>query len=130
MRYVYPAIFRALDNGEYSIRVPDLPGCVTCGMNLADALDMAQDAISMWLCDSEDSNEEIPSATDVFDIKCEDAEFVNLVPVDTVEYRNFNDNKAVKKTLTIPNWLNTKAEKSGINFSHVLQEALKERLHL
>ena len=128
MKYVYPAIFTPVENGEYSIRVPDLPGCVTCGKNLPDALDMAQDAISMWLCDAEDNKEGIPPASSVFDINCEKSEFVNLIAVDTVEYRNLSDSRAIKKTLTIPNWLNTKAEKAGVNFSQVLQEALKERL--
>lgn len=130
MKYVYPAIFTPVENGEYSIRVPDLPGCVTCGKDLPDALDMARDAVSMWLCDAEDNNESVPAATDIFKIQCQKKEFINLVAVDTNEYRNLNDSRAIKKTLTIPNWLNTKAEKAGVNFSQVLQEALKERLHL
>lgn len=53
MRYVYPAVFRLLESNKYFIKVPDLPGCVTEGSNLSDALDMAKDAISMWLCDAE-----------------------------------------------------------------------------
>ncbi|WP_094549933.1 type II toxin-antitoxin system HicB family antitoxin [Petroclostridium xylanilyticum] len=130
MKYVYPAIFTPLENGEYSIKVPDLPGCVTCGKDLPNAIEMAQDAVAMWLCDAEDNNETIPKASNVFDIRCEKTEFVNLIVVDTVEYRNLNDSRAIKKTLTIPNWLNTKAEKAGINFSQVLQEALRERLHI
>jgi len=128
MKYVYPAIFKLLENGEYFIKVPDLPGCITEGKTLPDALDMAQDAISMWLCDAEDNNESIPPASDVFKLSCDKSEFINLISVDTTEYRNLNDSRAVKKTLTIPNWLNTKAEKVGINFSQVLQEALKEKL--
>lgn len=128
MKYVYPAIFKPLTNGEYFIKVPDLPGCVTEGKDLLDALDMAQDAIAMWLCDAEDNNEQIPQASDVFDLSCDDTEFVNLIAIDTVEYRNLNDSRAIKKTLTIPNWLNTKAEKAGVNFSSVLQSALKEKL--
>ena len=128
MKYVYPAIFKPLDNGEYFIKVPDLPGCITEGKNLHQALDMAEDAISMWLCDAEDKNESIPTASNVFDVTCEEGEFVNLISVDTTEYRNLNDSRAIKKTLTIPNWLNTKAEKAGVNFSQILQTALKEHL--
>lgn len=128
MKYVYPAIFKPLDNGEFFIKVPDLPGCMTEGKNLLDALDMAQDAIAMWLCDAEDKNEPIPPASDVFDVTCEEGEFVNLISVDTIEYRNLNDSRAIKKTLTIPNWLNTRAEKAGVNFSQLLQTALKEKL--
>lgn len=70
----------------------------------------------------------LPPASDVFDLSCDKGEFINLVAVDTVEYRNLNDSRAIKKTLTIPNWLNTRAEKVGINFSQVLQTALKEKL--
>jgi len=130
MKYVYPAIFKLLDSGKYFIKVPNLSGCVTEGNDLADALDMAQDAISMWLCDAEDSNENIPSASNVFGLEHDELEFINLVAVDTEEYRSLNDSRAIKKTLTLPNWLNTKAEKAGVNFSQVLQEALKERLHV
>lgn len=128
MKYVYPAIFKLLESGEYFIKVPDLPGCITEGKNLPDALDMAQDAISMWLCDAEDNNEPIPPASDIFSLSCDKEEFINLISVDTTEYRNLNDSRAIKKTLTIPNWLNTRAEKVGINFSQVLQTALKEKL--
>lgn len=128
MKYVYPAIFKPLNDNEYYIKVPDLPGCMTEGKSLADALDMAQDAISMWLCDAEDKNEPIPVASDIFDITHEEGEFTNLISVDTTEYRNLNDSRAIKKTLTIPNWLNTRAEKVGINFSQTLQQALKQQL--
>ena len=130
MKYVYPAIFKLLDSGKYFIKVPNLSGCVTEGNDLADALDMAQDAISMWLCDAEDSNENIPSASNIFSLEHDKSEFVNLVAVDTDEYRSLNDSRAIKKTLTLPNWLNTKAVKAGVNFSQVLQDALKERLHV
>lgn len=128
MKYVYPAIFKPLENNDFFIKVPDLPGCMTEGKNLLDALDMAQDAISMWLCDAEDKNEPIPAASSIFDLSCDKTEFVNLITVDTIDYRNLNDSRSIKKTLTIPNWLNTRAEKAGINFSQVLQTALKEYL--
>lgn len=128
MKYVYPAIFKPLNDKEYFIKAPDLPGCITEGKSLSNALEMAQDAISMWLCDAEDNNEPIPIASDVFHVNLEKDEFVSLISIDTTEYRNLNDSRAIKKTLTIPNWLNTRAEKVGINFSQVLQSALKERL--
>ena len=128
MKYIYPAVFTPLDNGEYSAAAPDLPGCVTCGKDLRDALEMAQDAISMWLCDAEDCNEKIPPPSNIQDLNCDSPSFISLVMVDTVEYRAANDNRTVKKTLSVPNWLNKKAEKAGINFSKALQDALKERL--
>ncbi|MDD3269180.1 MAG: type II toxin-antitoxin system HicB family antitoxin [Syntrophomonadaceae bacterium] len=130
MKYVYPAILKPLVNGEYAVKVPDLPGCITCGKDLPDALDMAQDAISMWLCDAENNQETIPSASNVSCLSHDEDEFTTLIPADTIQYRNSNDNRAIKKTLTIPNWLNTKAEKAGINFSQTLQKALKQQLDI
>ena len=86
--------------------------------------------ISMWLCDAEDKNENIPKPSGLTDHQTPVGGFVNLVDVDTAEYRRENESRAVKKTLTIPSWLNVRAEKSGINFSQVLQEALRDRLGL
>ena len=126
MKYVYPAIFTPLPSGEYDVRIPDLPGCITCGKDIADAIEMAEDAAAMWLCDAEDNQETIPSQSEKLNVN--HPQFVNLVVADTEEYRKENDNRAVKKTLTIPSWLNAKAEKAGINFSQTLQDALKERL--
>lgn len=128
MKYVYPAIFTPLSSGEYDVRVPDLPGCITCGNDLADAIEMAQDAVAMWLCDAEDNNEDIPHPSEKIDI--DPPKFVSLVIADTLEYRRENDNKAVKKTLTIPSWLNVQGERAGVNFSQVLQDALKHNLGL
>lgn len=128
MKYAYPAIFTPENEGGYGVVVPDLPGCVTCGVTIVDAIEMARDAISMWLCDAEDKNENIPKASDSSAHKTPSGGFVNLIDADTAEYRRQNDNRAVKKTLTIPSWLNVKAEKAGINFSQILQEALRERL--
>ncbi|MEW5919616.1 MAG: type II toxin-antitoxin system HicB family antitoxin [Bacillota bacterium] len=128
MKYVYPAVFTPLPSGEYDVRIPDLPGCITCGKNLADAIEMAEDAIAMWLCDAEDNHESIPEPSEK--LTAEDPQFVSLIVADTNLYRKENDNRAVKKTLSIPNWLNTKAEKAGINFSQTLQTALKKKLNI
>lgn len=126
MKYVYPAVFTQEDD-KYLVSVPDLSGCHTFSETLAGAIEMAEDAASMWLCLAEDNKEEIPTASD---LKAIDAQggFVNLILADTKEYRRINDSRAVKKTLSIPSWLNTQAEIEGINFSQVLQEALKQRL--
>ncbi len=127
MKYVYPAVFTPLSSGEYDVRVPDLPGCITYGKNLVDAIEMAEDAIAMWLCDAEDNNVTISAPSEK--IAVERSQFINLVVADTDEYRRENDHRAVKKTLTIPNWLNSKAEKAGVNFSQTLQTALKKQLN-
>ncbi len=128
-KYVYPAIFHPNeDDGSYTITFPDLPGCITEGKDMANALFMAQDALEVWLADSEDQKDSIPvpGATP----QVADPEFVNLVMADTTAWRKKYDSRAVKKTLSIPNWLNTLAEEAGVNFSQILQDALKERLHI
>jgi len=126
-KYVYPAIFHPNeDDGSITVTVPDLPGCITEGKNLADAIFMAEDAVSMWLWYTEDHHEPIPAPTQPPVVTA--PEFVNYVYGDTDEYRRKNDSRAVKKTLSIPSWLNARAEQAGVNFSQVLQEALKERL--
>jgi len=128
MKYVYPAIFTPLPVGEYDVRIPDLPGGITCGKDLADAIEMAEDAISMWLCDAEDNQESIPAPSEKLTVS--HPQFINLVVADTDKYRRENDNRAVKKTLSIPSWLNAQSEKAGVNFSQILQDALKIRLGL
>lgn len=126
MKYVYPAVFTE-ENGQYLVSVPDLSGCHTFGDDLNEAIEMARDAMAMWLCIAEDKNEEIPQPSMglVFNTG-----FISFVDVDTIEYRKQTNNKAVKKTLSIPSWLNSQAERSGINFSNVLQNALMEQLHI
>lgn len=126
MKYAYPAIFTPAKEGGYDVKVPDLPGCRTCGDNLAEAIFMAEDAVSMWLWDAENKNEPIPPVSVLPPVKA--PQFINYVYADTGAYRKKNDSRAVKKTLSIPSWLNTKAEEAGVNFSQILQEALKERL--
>lgn len=129
MRYIYPAIFEQ-DGENYNVRFPDLQGCHTFGNGLQEAYDMAGDALCLMLYTLEEAEAPIPSASNVADIKTMGDEFVSLVSCDTLEYRQFYDNKAVKKTLTIPSWLNTMAERAGVNFSAVLQEALRNELQI
>lgn len=127
MKYVYPVLFSKDENGAINVKVPDLLGCFTFGRDAYDAIIMARDAMSMWLCDAEDRCEAVPSASRIENVKTEGCS-ATLVDVDTDEYRRLTNNRAVKKTLTIPSWLNAKAERAGVNFSQVLQDALKERL--
>jgi antitoxin HicB len=129
-KYVYPAIFSKEENGLYSIVFPDFEACFTQGDDIQDGLFMANDVLCLTLYDMEENKKEIPTPSDPLKIKVENNEFVTLVSCDTLEYRKFYDNKAVKKTLTIPSWLNTMAEREGINFSQLLQESLKDRLQL
>lgn len=128
MTYVYPAIFEP-EGTAYNVVFPDLEGCSTCGDDLADALKMAEDALCLTLMDMEDSGDAIPAPSPVGDLKCGEGEVISLVRADTEAYRRLYSNRAVKKTLTIPYWMNEAALQQGLNFSKVLQEALKERLN-
>lgn len=127
MKYVYPAIFED-DDGKIGVSVPDIPGCFTFGDDMAEALLMAEDAIAMMLVQYENEGQSVPVASSISDIKTDG--IVSLVLADTEKWRKQFDNKAVKKTLTIPSWLNSLAEKEGLNFSQVLQEALQAKLVL
>ncbi|MDR1687751.1 MAG: type II toxin-antitoxin system HicB family antitoxin [Clostridiales bacterium] len=127
MKYVYPAIFTPLGDG-YDVNVPDLPGCRTCADTLAEAIAMAEDAVSLWLWDTEEEKGEIPPPS--VTLHHEPPQFINLVKADTDIYRRQMDNRSVKKTLSIPAWLNSQAEAAHVNFSAILQEALKAHLHI
>lgn len=126
MKYAYPAIFTPVGNGELDVSIPDLPGCRTCGKDLADAIFMAEDASAMWLWDAESKAEAIPTPTLLPLVSA--PQFTSYIVADTDEYRRKYDNRAIKKTLSIPSWLNAQAEQAGVNFSQVLQDALKEKL--
>lgn len=129
MKYVFPAVFSEEETG-YSVRFPDVSGCYTDGENLAEAVAMAEDALNLMLYTLEEKGLPINRPSDIRSLTLGENEFATLIPADTLEYRRYFDSKAVKKTLTIPSWLNTMSERENINFSAVLQEALIEKLHL
>ena len=129
-KYVYPAIFTKEDNGQYSIVFPDFQSCYTCGDDLQDGFEMASDVLCLTLYELEEGKLDIPVPSNPKSITVNDDSFVSLVICDTLEYRKMYDNKAVKKTLTIPSWLNIQAEKANAPFSQILQEGLKEYLHV
>jgi predicted RNase H-like HicB family nuclease len=130
VKLVYSACFYPGEEGGYTVIFPDLAGCVTEGDTLSEAIDMAIDAASGWLLHSVENNEEIPSASEINNIIPDEYDngFVSVISIDLDEYSKKFGNKAIKKTLTIPAWLNTLAEKENINFSQVLQNALAQRL--
>ena len=129
-QYIYPAIFTPESEGGYSVRFPDLAGCFTSGEDLQDSLNMARDALSVMLVALEDEKGTIPEPSFINSIKIKKNEFATLISADTMVYRHTLNNAAVKKTLSIPSWLNDAAIKAGINFSQVLQDALKTQLNL
>jgi predicted RNase H-like HicB family nuclease len=127
MKYVYPAILYP-DDGKIGVSVPDLPGCHTYGDDQADALLVAQDAIEMWLWHAENEAVPIPSASETLPLN--PGETLTLILADTDEYRKANDTRSIKKTLSIPSWLNQQAEKANAPFSQILQQGLKKYLNI
>ncbi len=121
--YVYPAIFHANEDNTFTITYPDFSGCITEGKSLANAMYMAQSALTQWLEYIIDKKQVIPSASNLKSIEITSEEFVNLIRVE------IKDNHAVKRTVSIPKWLDDKAIEAGLSLSRVLQEALKDRLN-
>lgn len=129
MKLIYPACFYKEDSG-YSVVVPDLLGCCTQGDTLEDAIQMAEDAALGWLLTALEENEEIPKPTEIKNVKLEyETGFVSLLLLDISAYsEKYGSRKSVKKTLTIPAWLNERAERMEINFSKTLQDALINKI--
>lgn len=136
MKRVYPVIFTPVndDKDTVLIEVPDL-GILTEGYGMADAVNMARDAIGLKGIYFEDENRDIPEPSRMQNINISDGTFaedgegcVSLVDIDFTEYRRKVDNKTVRRNVTLPNWLNQEADKANINVSRVLQEALMTKL--
>jgi predicted RNase H-like HicB family nuclease len=129
-KHVFPAIFTKEDDGKYSVVFPDIESCYTGGDDMADAIEMAEDVLCLTLYDMEKDGKAIPPASDCKTVKTGDDDVVSLIRCDTETYRRFYENKSVKKTLTIPMWLDERAQRANINFSGVLQDALKAHLQI
>lgn len=127
-KYSYPAIFTPEENGGYSVTFPDLEGCYTCGDDMTESIMMAEDVLAYTLYSYERDKKEIPFPSVPESLRLSGNEFVNFIACDTMEYRKMKNNKSVKKTLTIPEWLNEQAVDMGINFSQLLQEALLQKV--
>lgn len=128
MKLVYPAVFtQCIEKEGFTVVVPDLPGCVSEGDSLADAIEMGTDAASGWVLDKLEEGNNIPAASDLADIEVEDGSFKSLIVLDMDAYSEKYGTKVVRKNITIPAWLNTYGEKNNINFSKVLQEALLKK---
>jgi predicted RNase H-like HicB family nuclease len=122
MEYVYPALFHKNKDGSYTIIYPDLPGCVSEGKSLESALYMAQSALTQWIEYLSEKKQELPQASEISAVKAHRNEFINLVRAD------IKDGRAIKRTVSIPKWMDDKAIKTGLSLSRVLQDALSERL--
>lgn len=130
MKKAYPII---MTQGKELIVVfiPDF-NINTQGEDIPDAIEMARDAIGLMGIDMQDDGEELPEASSLADVRAKSPSdgIVSLVDVDFAEYRRKNDMRTVKKNCTLPSWLNFEAERAGINFSAVLQSALKSELNI
>jgi len=126
-RYIYPALFHYADDG-ISVTFPDLPGCVTYGNDPEEAFRMAREAMALHLYGMEQDNEAIPEPSVPTSLSLENGKVVTLIEAWMPPFRDEMENRAVKKTLTIPKWLDDLAQENKVNFSHVLQDALKKHL--
>ena len=128
-KYVYPAIFTYDDDG-INIEFPDIEGCFSCADTDEEALYMAEDVLGLCLLVLEEDDEKIPEPSNLKDIKVEENQKTSLISVWMPTVRKAINNKPIKKTLTIPQWLDVMAREKDINFSYILQEGLKKELNL
>lgn len=125
--YTFPAIFETAEDG-ISIFFPDLPGCLPYANNMEEAFKNAREALQLHLFGMEEDGEKIPEPADPTSIKLAKHQVLTMIDAWMPPFREKMLNKAMNKTVTIPRWLNTLAEKENVNYSHVLQEALKNYL--
>lgn len=121
MLYVYPAVFHK-ENDSYWVEFPDLEGCQSYGDSIPQVIELAGEALGLYISYRIENGLKINPASDISNISKPDDGFVSYIPSDALKY--VKKNKAVKKTLTIPEWLNDEAEKRNLNFSGFLQKAL------
>lgn len=122
--YVYPAIFHPNEDGSYTITFPDLPGCISEGKTLGNAMYMAQSALTQWIEYLVEQEQPVPPASDLQAVESLPGEFVNFIRAEVKEQR------AVKRTVSIPKWMDDKVREADLSLSRVLQDALTERLNL
>lgn len=125
MKLIYAACFTPCEEKDgYTVLFPDLPGCITEGDSLAEAILMATDAACGWILDELEDGKNPPPATNITEIRSSTDAIVNLIVLDMDSYAEKYGNKAVRKNLTIPAYMNTYAEKHNISLSRILQETL------
>lgn len=124
----YPVVFTRLEDG-YMVYVPDLD-CNTQGDDLAEAFAMGRDVIGMMCMDMEDEGKALPAASDPAAVRLQDKEFVSVLDVDIDAYRRVHSQRSVRRNVSLPSWLNERADQAGLNVSAILQAALKRELNL
>lgn len=126
----YPALFHKAEEGGFWISFPDIPECFSQGDNMTQAYEMAVNALGLALSCREKEHQPLPTASDPTTIILEPNSFLVVIEFDMLAYKRRTNSKAVKKTLSIPEWLNEAAMDMGLNFSQVLQEALIAKIQL
>ena len=124
----YPAIFHKVEEGGFWISFPDIPECFSEGDNMSQAYEMAVEALGLSLTTREDEKAALPEASDPTTISVDKDSFLVVIEFDMLAYKKRTNSRAVKKTLSIPEWLNEEATAIGVNFSQVLQEALIQKI--
>lgn len=129
-KYVYPAVFTYEEGYEIAVTFPDFPGCATSGETEQEALEAGREALGLHLFGMECDGDEIPKPSSIKDIELESGEAIAMIDVFMPSIRLNQMNKSVNRTVTLPAWLNAKALEYNINFSQLLQEAIKQSLNL
>lgn len=125
----YPALFHKAEEGGFWVSFPDIPECLTQGDDMTQAYEMAVEALGLALTCREEEKQPLPAASDPATIATEPDSFLVVIEFDMLAYKKQTNSRAVKKTLSIPEWLNEAAMAMDINFSQVLQEALIAKIH-
>lgn len=129
MKLIYPAIFYPCVSKEgYTVEVPDLPGCVSEGDSLADAIVMGTDAASGWILDELEEGKPVPTATPAAALNVGEGGLVNLLVLDMDAYAEKYGDKAVRKNITIPAFMNTFIERHGLSLSKIAQDAISKTM--
>lgn len=128
-QYIFPAVFTRTEAG-LSISFPDLPDCEATASSTEEGFEHAREALAMLLYKMEENNEAIPEPTDATQIPAEANQFVTVIDAWMPPFRKKMENQAVKKTLTVPKWLDDAAKSAGLNYSRILQDALKDELNI
>lgn len=124
----YPAIFHKAEEGGFWITFPDIPECMTQGDDMQQAYEMAVDALGLAITSREEEGQNIPVPSEPYQIVLDPDSFCAVIEFDMLAYKKRTNSRAVKKTLSIPEWLNEEATALGVNFSQVLQEALIQKI--
>ena len=127
-KFFYPALFHKAEEGGFWISFPDIPECLTQGNDMSQAYEMAIDALGLALTCREKEQQPFPASSDPTTITLEPDSFLVVIEFDMLAYKKRTSSRAVKKTLSIPEWLNEAAIAMDLNFSQILQEALLAKI--